>query len=308
MYETLLKTIDAAIGSFVIDLFTGISNDITSTLRLMMMLSIVLYGLAMMKGWVETSLRDAIKHVFMALIVYIFATNVGIFTHITYEIFTNAPNQLMGQILTHRGGSGESGINTFIGNAYDQGIRTAGDLMFGSSWNALGLKMMGFLVAAATIAMCGYAGFLVIMSKIAIAVLLGLSPLFIAFMMFKTTRGLFEGWLRQLLNFALIPLLTYTIMLFCLAIVATPVNQMLAAQQAGNITSVEVMPYLFTCFISFLLLLQVMGIASGIAGGMSLSTLGVVANRFSKHGAFSVQSLKGIHLKWPTFGKNSIKN
>lgn len=308
MYEDLLNTIDAAIGSFVIDLFTGISNDITSTLRLMMILSITLYGLAMMKGWVETNLKEAIKHVFMALIVYIFATNVGLFTSLTYEIFTNAPNQLMGRILSHGGGPGEAGINTFIGNAYDQGIKTAGDLMFGSSWNALGLKLMGFLVAAATIAMCGYAGFLVVMSKIAVAVLLGLSPIFIAFMMFKGTRGLFEGWLRQVLNFALIPLLTYAIMLFCLAIIATPVNDMTAAQAGGNLTTVEVMPYIVTCFISFLLLLQVMGIASGIAGGVSLSTLGVVANRFSKHGAFSIHSLGGKNLKLPSFRKNSIKN
>lgn len=308
MYEDLLNTIDAAIGSFVIDLFTGISNDITSTLRLMMILSIIFYGLAMMKGWVDTNLKEAIKHVFMALIVYIFATNVGLFTNYTYEIITNGPNQLLGAVLSHSGGPGEAGVNTFIGNAYDQGIRTAGDLMFGSSWNALGLKIMGFLVAAATIAMCGYSGFLVVMSKIAIAVLLGLTPIFIGFMMFKTTRGLFEGWLRQVFNFALIPLLTYTIMLFCLAIIATPVNDMNAAQTAGNLTAVEVMPYIVTCFISFLLLLQVMGIASGIAGGISLSTLGVVANRFSKHGAFSVHGLKGINLKLPKFGKNSIKN
>jgi type IV secretion system protein VirB6 len=308
MYEDLLDSIDAAIGSFVIDLFTGISNDITSTLRLMLILSIILYGFAMMKGWIETSLKDATKHIFMGLIIYIFATNVGLFTSVLYDIFTNSPNQLMGAVLASGGGPNENGINTFIGNAYDQGIRAAGDLLFGSSWNAIGLKIMGFLVAAATIAMCGYSAFLVVMSKIAVAILLGLSPIFIAFMMFKTTRGLFEGWLRQLLNFAIIPVLTYTIMLFCLAIVATPINDMNIAQANGNLTTVEVMPYLITCAVSFLLLMQVMGIASGIAGGMSLSTLGVVANRFSKYGAFSVNNMKGINLRMPSFGKNSIKN
>ena len=307
MYEALLNTIDAAIGAFVIDLFIGLSNDLTSTLRLMMILSITLYGLAMIKGWIATSLQEAIKHIFMAVIVYLFATQVGLFTDITYDLFTNAPNQIMGKVLSHSGGPNASGINTFIGNAYDQGIRTAADLMFGTGWS-IGLKIMGTLVAAATIALCGYAGFLVVMSKIAVAVLLGLSPLFIAFLMFKTTRGLFEGWLRQLINFALIPLLTYAIMLFCLAIVATPINDLMVAQQSGNITTTEVMPYIATCFVSFLLLLQVMGIASGIAGGISLSTLGVVANRFNKYGALSVHQLKNVDLKWPTFRRNSIQN
>lgn len=275
MYEDILNTVDVAIGSFVIDLFTGISNDITSTLRLMMILSIVFYGLAMMKGWIETSLQDAIKHIFMALIVYIFATNVGLFTDITYKLFTDTPNQLMGNVLSHGGGRDEDGINTFIGDAYDNGIRTAGTLMFNSGWSA-GLKIMGFLVAAATIALCGYSAYLIIMSKIAIAVLLGLSPIFVAFLMFKSTRGLFEGWLRQLFNFALIPLLTYALLLFCLAIIADPVNDMNNALAAKNLTSAQVMPYLVTSIISILLLLQVSGIASAIAGGVSVSSLGVV--------------------------------
>lgn len=308
MYEDLLISIDLAIWNFAIAMFKGISNDITSTLRLMMILSITLYGLAMMKGWVETNLKEAIKHVFMALIVYIFATNVWLFTSLTYEIFTNAPNQLMGRILSIYRGHDEAGINTFIGGAYDKGMRAAGDLMFGSNWNALGLKLIGLLVAVATIAMCGYAGFLVVMSKIAVAVLIGLSPIFIAFMMFKGTRGLFEGWLRQVLNFALIPILTYTLMIFCLAIIYIPLSDMAHAQEGGNLTAVEVMPYIATCFVSFLLLLQVMGIASGISGGVSLSTLGVVSNRFSKHGSFSIHSLGGKNIELPSFRKNSIKN
>lgn len=306
MYEDLLNSVDAAIGTFVIDLVSGLSADVATTLRLMLILSIILYGFAMMQGWINTNLKEAIKHIFMGLVVYIFATNVGLFTSLTYEIFTNGPTQIISAVLAHGGGPGSNGINSFIGNAYDQGIRTAGDLMFGSGWS-IGLKIMGVLVAVATIAMCGYSAFLVVMAKIALAVLLGLSPIFIGFLMFKTTRGLFEGWLRQCLNYAIIPLLTYTIMLFCLAIVAVPVNEMQAAQNAGNITSVEVWPYIFTCGVSFLLLQQVMGIAGGIAGGVSLSTLGVIANRFSRHGFASFQSLRGINIKLPG-RQNSIKN
>jgi len=308
MYQDILDRIDVAIATFVIDLFTALSSELESTLRLMMILSIILYGLAMTNGWIETSLKDAMKHIFMGIVFYIFATNVGLFSTVLFEMFTNGPAHLLAEVLRSvSSGSGSGSINTFISDFYDKGIRVSGDLMYGSGWS-VSLKFMGFAVAAAVIGLCGYSAFLVCMSKIAVAVLLGLSPIFIACLFFKTTRGLFEGWLRQLFNFALIPLLTYTVMLFCLAIVTEPSNLLADSQANGNLTSVVVWPYVFSCVVSFLLLMQVMGIAGGIAGGVSLSTMGVVANRFSKHSVMSLQSMRGINLKIPKFGKNSISN
>ncbi len=307
MYEALLNTVDIAVNSFVINVFTGVSNDITSTLRLMMILSIVLYGISMMNGWVESNLKDATKHVFMALVVYIFATNVGLFTSITYEIFTNTPNMLLGKILIHSGASSGGGTNQFIENAYNAGMRSAGVLMFETGWS-VGIKFLGLLVGVITVGMCGYTAFLVILSKIAVAVLLSLSPIFIAFLMFKSTRGLFEGWLRQLINFAIIPLLTYTIMIFCLSMMYDPIVTIKTSTNDDKLAFIGVMPYIFTGIVSILLLRQVMGIASGIAGGVSLSTLNVIGNRFAHNGALSMNKLRNINLKLPKFGSNSIKN
>ncbi|MES9903248.1 MAG: type IV secretion system protein [Sedimenticola sp.] len=307
MYEALLNTVDIAVNSFVINVFTGVSNDITSTLRLMMILSIVLYGVSIVNGWIEFNFKDATKHVFVALVVYIFATNIGIFTSFTYEIFTNSPNMLLGRILIHSGASSEGGTNQFIENAYNAGMRSAGVLMFETGWS-VGLKLVGLLVGVITVAVCGYTAFLVILSKIAVAVLLSLSPIFIAFLMFKSTRGLFEGWLRQLINFAIIPLLTYTIMIFCLAMMYDPIVAIEASTNNDKLAFIGVMPYIFTGIVSILLLRQVMGIASGIAGGVSLSMLNVIGNTFGRNGALSMNKLKSIDMKLPKFISNSIKN
>jgi len=47
----------------------------------------------------------------------------------------------------------------------------------------------------------------VLASKIVLALILGLAPLFAVFLMFEPTRGIFEGWLKVGIGFALAPLL-----------------------------------------------------------------------------------------------------
>jgi type IV secretion system protein VirB6 len=47
---------------------------------------------------------------------------------------------------------------------------------------------------------------LILSAKIVLGLLLALGPLFVAFLLFESTRGIFEGWLRAVLGFAFMPL------------------------------------------------------------------------------------------------------
>ncbi|MBL4753692.1 MAG: type IV secretion system protein [Flavobacteriales bacterium] len=273
MFQDLLNSIDDALNDFVIDMFTNLAASVDGTLRLMMILTIIIYGLAMMQGWIEQTLKGALKHLFMALVVYIFAVNVGLFTSILYELTTNAPSQLIGSVLSDSSNSTD-GINGLVGDIFDIGMFTANDLIHETPWNAIGLKFSGVFAMFATVLLCGYAAYLIVLAKIAVGVLLGLAPIFIGLLMFGGTKGLFEGWLRQLLNYAIIPLLTYTILLFCIAMLQAPMDSLEAATASGDLNAGAVLPFIFSCIVGFLLLLQVMGITSAIAGGVSLSTLG----------------------------------
>ena len=46
----------------------------------------------------------------------------------------------------------------------------------------------------------------VLAAKIVLGLLLALGPVFVAFLLFDSTRGVFEGWLRAALAFAFMPL------------------------------------------------------------------------------------------------------
>ena len=72
---------------------------------------------------------------------------------------------------------------------------------------------VGFYIAAAAIYalvgfVCVYTIFLIALSRVALAVLLALGPLFIVMALFDATRRFFEAWLHELSNYALVAILT----------------------------------------------------------------------------------------------------
>jgi type IV secretion system protein VirB6 len=69
----------------------------------------------------------------------------------------------------------------------------------GASFAALALNLSSYLTVFTTLG-------LTLTAKIVLGLLLALGPLFVAFLLFESTRGIFEGWLRAALGFAFMPL------------------------------------------------------------------------------------------------------
>ena len=127
--------------------------------------------------------------------------------------------------------------------------------------------------------LCVYAMFLIALSSIALAVLLALGPLFIALLFFDATRRFFAAWIAQLANYALITVLTVMVAALLLQIV-----QSYAAQTAARgtaIVTVDALHMLLVAVLVFLVLRQVMPIAAGLAGGVSLNSFGL--SRAARH-------------------------
>jgi type IV secretion system protein VirB6 len=75
----------------------------------------------------------------------------------------------------------------------------ASPLTGGTAFAALALNFASYLIMFTSLG-------LVLTAKIVLGLLLALGPLFVAFLLFDGTRGIFEGWLRAILGFAVLPL------------------------------------------------------------------------------------------------------
>src|SRR4249919_1110933 len=124
------------------------------------------------------------------------------------------------------------------------------------------------LSIAALILLLGTVGVLVV-CRLALAALLIIGPVFIVLALFEGTRGLFEGWLKSVAMFALVPLLT--VVMGSGALVA--INPMVAGlgQGGGPIELKSAVSILVASIIYVALMLVVFKVAGTLTKGWRMS-------------------------------------
>ena len=187
---------------------------------------------------------------------------------------------------------------------WQQGLTATQNIFQEASLTSWSPVVFALLILIVTILAIVYITFLVMLAKLAVAVLLGVAPFFILLYLFESTKSLFEGWLRQLMSFALIPVFLYGLLALVINIMQTMSNQMLeaTASEAWGITHVG--PYALVMLVSLLLTTQVMGWASGVAGGFSLSSVNAFRNSAVATGAGAALAYKSIAKRLRNRGRN----
>ena len=120
-----------------------------------------------------------------------------------------------------------------------------------------------------------YTIFLLTLSRIALSVLLALGPLFIALLLFDSTKRFFEAWIAQLANYAFITILTVLVAALMMTLISSAAQQ--AASAGGGIQIAQAVRVCMAAGLTFLVMRQVMPMAAGLASGLALSSFGLVS-------------------------------
>jgi type IV secretion system protein VirB6 len=230
-------------------------------------LYVMAWGYLHLTGQIQEPFVAGLKRILMLAVILGVGLNLWLYNSLLVDTFYNAPSQLAGAVI----GAGDP-VGT-IDAIWESGGAVAGNLWVKGDL----LSGFGFLIAGAVVwclmgLLCVYAMFLIALSDIALAVLLALGPLFIAMLFFDATKRIFSAWIAQLLNYALITILTVMVTALLLQVV-----QSYAAQTAARGSAILTMDALHMVLIAVLVLLilrQIMPIAAGIAGGVALSSFG----------------------------------
>jgi type IV secretion system protein VirB6 len=172
-------------------------------------------------------------------------------------------------------------------------------------WNNLLAYLYGAIVFICVLALTGYTLFLLVLSKIAVGVMLGLAPFFIILYLFGHTKGIFEGWLRQLITYSLVPIIVYALYAMILVITLQPMNALFTAASAGVPTVTQIAPFLIVNFIALILLQQVLAWAGSIGGGLQLNTAGAAQGAYDKVKAFSGRRARIIKKNFKNLKKRA---
>lgn len=253
--------VDGKLNDFLSTDVSNVIAQVAGPLRAALALYVLLYGFAILRGAIQEPIMDfAVRSLKLALIVML-ATTAAYSSYVTTPLFHTLPDTLTQAI---------SGAGTpDVGTAFDQFLARAGYLGEKIAKDASPVNLMPLLVSGAVLvigALASALGFgIVLVAKVALALLIALGPIFIACSLFEASRRFFFGWLSQAVNYVILFALIITVFQMILALVASQWSTL-----DGQDPMIAGLTFVGLCLLAAIFFLQVPAIAAGIAGGASL--------------------------------------
>lgn len=267
----ILTRTDAVIVGYTSGAWSAIVSSHMGAIRSALILYIVIYGWCVLNNWIETTLADAFKHVLKMAVVFAVVTSWGWFHMFFYDVFVNGPDSFITAMTG--GDTSKAGLD----RVFDTGFAAGNEIFKRAYWYDLPQIFIAGLVIILTLITIAYALFLLILAKFALAIILAIGALFIVMHLFNSTRGLFSSWVNALLNYALVPILTYALLHLMLRIMETYTTKLAAATASGTVAFADVPGFFLFSVITFVVLMQVPAIAASLTGGFGLTTAGAPA-------------------------------
>ncbi len=269
-FATFSTWLNAQLATYIGDNTARLASILEPAVVTLATIYVMAWGYLHLTGKIEEPVIAGLKRILVLALILGVGLRLWLYNTLIVDTFYMAPTQLAAAMV---GGADPVGT---IDAIWDRGGTVAGILWTkgASSWNP-GFFIAGALVWSLIGLLCVYAMFLLALSSIALSVLLAVGPLFIALLFFDATKRFFAAWIAQLANYALITVLTVMVAALLLQIVQSYATQTAALGTA--IFTVDVLHMLLVAALVFLVLRQVMPIAGGLAGGVSLSSFGLLS-------------------------------
>lgn len=270
-FATFWSWLNGQLATYIGDNTARLASVLEPAIVTLATVYVMAWGYLLLTGKIDEPVAAGLKRICVMALILGVGLRLWLYNTLIVDTFYDAPTRLAAAVV---GAADPVGT---IDTIWERGGAVAGDL-----WDKGGVLTgdFGFYLAGAVVwcfigALCVYAMFLISLSSIALAVLLALGPLFIAFLFFDATKRFFSAWIAQLANYALITVLTVMVASLLLQVVQSYATQ--TAARGTAILTVDALHMVLIAVLVFLVLRQVMPIASSLAGGVSLNSFGVAS-------------------------------
>ena len=270
-FQTFWMWLNGALASYVGENTARVASILEPAIVTLGTVYVMIWGYLQLTGRIEEPVVAGLKRIVTLAVIFGIGLHLWLYNTLLVDTFYDAPAEFAAAVV------GASDPVQTVDAIWNAGGAVADQLYRdGSGFNAsyFGYMLAGVIVWLIIGLLCIYTIFLLALSSVALSVLLALGPLFVAFLLFDTTRRFFEAWIAQLANYALITILTVMVAALMLHLVRSYAQQTQALGTA--IQTVDAINMLLATVLAFLFLRQVMPIAAGLAGGVALNSLGAL--------------------------------
>ncbi|UVW30685.1 type IV secretion system protein [Massilia sp. H6] len=297
-YEDTFSKLNVALTTYVGDVSANVIGAVSGVAYSMLIIYVMLWGWTMLRGMISEPITDGIARIVRLAVIVGIALNTGRYSTYISDFLWNTPEAMAGIVA-----SGYSDPDTNVqyldglmsklydlGNGYYENAFASGGMI-----PDLGLLAAAFLIWVAAVAATAYAAFLLALSKMALAILLGIGPIFVLLLIFDGTKRFFEAWLGQALNYVFLVILTAGAIKLIMTIIVQYLNVAAGGSPAALTVELAV-PAVVMCLIAALVMMQLPSIASALGGGAAISTLGAAGWTYGK-ATTAVSALRPTSLR-----------
>lgn len=272
LYSDSLNYINAVCESYVGENVAAVARVVGPFLTAMLGLYVALWGFASLRGLVKEPVNEFINRVVKLAAILGIGFNVANYNTLITNTFLRGPDEFVAGLARSPGSSGViTGLDAMLNDGL--ALTTRYWAKAGVLDGDFGMYIVAAAVITMTIVVTAYAFFLMALSKVVLTAVVAIGPVFFIGLLFERTSGFFNAWLRQLANYFLVPVLVVMVNLLVMKLFARAASGPAALTSSAEVA--EVFPFLAMGLVCLLALASVLSIASGLAGGVSLSSFGM---------------------------------
>lgn len=242
------------------------------------------WGISMIRGQIDEPVTDGVERMVRISIITAIALQMGYYNGFLSDFLWNTPDTLASALNLDGGKTSAQHLDAFVTNVFNMGSKYYTwalanqksppiDIFGLVSIPDLSAWLSAWALWIFSIIASGYGAFLLALAKIALAMILGIGPLFVLALIFESTKRYFSLWIGQAVTFIAMVVLSASALKVML-----PIMNLYLASVSGEVTQsptlAQIVPVIAMCIVSLLVLMQVPSMAAGLGGGASIETLG----------------------------------
>lgn len=274
VFGSLLDKTDEVLNQYAYTSAESLIEWVTPLFTSLMIVWIAVWGYQLMFGRAHEPMQDGAMRMIKVGLIMTVGLTIGTYSSLIIETMTNGPAEIAGVIAgTDPDGVGgviDSMFKTVIAvsdAAYEQAGVMSGDF---------GMYIVGILVFLAGGLLCLAITLMVMIAKVATAVLLAIGPLAIATVLFSQTQRIFAGWLDLLVNMGFILILGTSVGMLMVDLMNEFVSKAPGADGSSEAVSfVEGMTLVLILGAGLYVLKQIPALANALSPSVEVATNGI---------------------------------
>jgi type IV secretion system protein VirB6 len=249
LVQGLIGAVDCQVHGLAEAGYTALAasgSPIASLLTVLMTLYIAFVGYRLVLGKGSMRMGDITVSVIKLSLVVALATNWPLVETVVYDALFKAPTEVGGLLLGQL--NGQRAVNPYAGlqSAFDAlqkaaeyfASRAGGRdsvMQGGPGFAAFAVNGGGMIMLLSTLGV-------VLACKVVLSVLLAMTPLIAGLLLFETTQGLVEGWLKAMIALAVLPMVATLALSLELAMLAPALRALAALRDAQQFAPLDTGP------------------------------------------------------------------